>query len=299
MTEHQREARRAYVRQWNAANAERLAEYRKRARARVARMSESELVKKHERDRASWTRSNAKRAAAREQLSTRACDVCGNAFQPDRATGRFCTDRCRRIASRYHLPARRCERCGKEYRPPDSNPQQRFCGNRCSYDSRLPKWLAARECASCGKRFQPKRAEQVTCGKACGYAMRHTKSADCRRRQCAECGVLFMPIRRDGIYCSRACSGSAKSRAYSRQVAIICEVCGNGFLAKRARTAVRFCSNECRGATPDHPFKVHAREASAAASFLRDSGIYPSGPLSSVSRRRSAALAYVRKFGLL
>lgn len=242
-------------------------------------------------------RSNAKLAAARTPLPVRVCDTCGKLYQPDRISGRFCAEKCKRAFFRYVLPPRPCERCGARFVAPDSNPKQRFCCNRCSYDARVPT-LSARSCASCSKTFQPRRDEQQTCGKACGYALRRGSSADVKRRPCPECGTLFV-ARTTSVYCGRACAGLAKQRLQDRQITVICEVCGTNFKAKRSRTAVKFCSNACRGATSLHPFKLHVAKASAARDFLLSLDLYPKGPLSTASQRRNAALAYVRQVGLL
>ncbi len=289
--------RRAYDRRWYAANLDRYADYRRRAVEREARLSESEIAEKRARDKAAWTRCNAKRAAARTPLPVRACDTCGKLYQPDRISGRFCAEKCKRIAYRY-LEARQCERCGKEYRPNSSNPKQRFCSNRCHYDARVPT-LQPRTCVACGHTFQPRRAVQVTCCHTCGYAMRRERTEEVNRRPCAECGALFVPRQHAVSYCSRACAGLVKRRLYDRKITVNCEVCGKSFQAKRSRTSVKFCSNKCRGATPLHPFKVHVAKANAAREFLLSVGLYPKGPLTTASLRRNAALTYASQRGLL
>jgi hypothetical protein len=166
------------------------------------------------------------------------CMTCGVAFIPIRRNARFCSKAC----SHYNTPPRACELCGDTFRAPDSNPGQRFCSNKCSYQTRERR-LQRRVCAVCGAAYQPRWDVQRTCSRACGYAIR-PKSA-ITPRACLECGTVFTPSRPEGIYCSRKCSGVVKSREQDKRVSVVCVHCDNVFLAKRSQNA-RYCSLVCR-----------------------------------------------------
>jgi len=182
------------------------------------------------------------------------CENCGDLFEGDRSTRRFCSDRCRaKFYRRYHLWNK---------------------GN---------KELLTKQCVVCGKEFQTYKTRKTTCSKECSEIRHNTTHPDKRDKEKRRIydrnkylrnhpGALTAEERRekqrkirDEKETQRKAAQIARETEWARiraekeqkkqenieywlnyKAEHQCEVCGNKFIAYYPTT--KYCSDKCRKA---------------------------------------------------
>lgn len=136
------------------------------------------------------------------------CPVCGDTFDPNEASQRYCSNAC------YHEDGRStlsCENCGDEFQVKASHADnRRHCSHKCRTENDDYDYIAEKErknsrveaeCEHCGETFEhyPSRSRR--------YCSRDCQSADTwETRECPMCAAEFeVRAAEDKEFCGRQC----------------------------------------------------------------------------------------------
>ena len=175
-----------------------------------------------------------------------------------------------------------CEYCGIEYTHRDK--RRRFCSKKCYFADKVES--NQRPCKNCGTLISPRGRIREFCDNSCRLAyLKRTKvypkclvcggditlyrrrycSEECRVKagvkvsvagqtlNCTYCGVPIYVggdrvLRSKNFFC---CTDHANAWQGRNKVELICEHCGKPFLISKSMKHQRFCSMECRNASPE------------------------------------------------
>lgn len=134
------------------------------------------------------------------------CVGCGEEFQPQKSTQKYCTKDCliSAKAARFDVP---CEHCGAVFRQRITG--QRFCSQLCMGIAR--RTVAPKPCLHCGTEFKSRERSQMYCSNRCRYeAVRSASAAKRKPRSCPRCGSTA--VKAGNKYCSYSCSVADSKR---------------------------------------------------------------------------------------
>jgi|GEM_PF-1516033 len=176
-----------------------------------------------------------RRHVALECAAAKACECCGETFEPSRPGRRFCSRACYDRRQTKRLTALTCVHCGVKFTASRGRAAQ-FCSRACSGAS--VRTCHLKPCEQCGTEFTPRVSTQKFCSHICYSASMRARKG----RTCARCAATFeaYPSSRKQ-FCSVACAKWRERKTYT------CAHCGSKF-EDRIGSDRTCCSRACHNA---------------------------------------------------
>jgi hypothetical protein len=135
------------------------------------------------------------------------CSFCGHQLPVRNGIGRpnkYCGERCRREAAKSNLKTYACRVCGREFRSPW---RAWYCSDECKTLRPCKVRRTRRACGICGTSFEPRNSKQACCSLDCAH-LASGNSQRKRYAVCLYCGKTWKPRQTIGrsnrprVFCS-------------------------------------------------------------------------------------------------
>lgn len=179
-------------------------------------------------------------------MAIKVCEYCKVEFDCKIKSQRYCSKKCY-FADKIDANKRMCKNCGNPFH--SKSHRRYFCCQKCAVEYKS-KNKALPKCKVCGKDAVPQRRY---CSDECRIKAGVLSGVKGRMMNCAYCGVAIYVggdrfLRSKNFFC---CADHANAWQGRNKVELVCEHCHKPFLISKSMKHQRFCSMECRNASPE------------------------------------------------